>query len=397
MKKILFGITGLTIGGAERVLVDLVNKLYNDYDITIFTIYSKGELEKELNPNIKLKSLYNKSYKELSKIGQKIFAPLKVLIFKNMIYKKYIKENYDVEIAFLEGPITRLFSVKNENVKKIVWIHNDISKVFGNGFKSKLKKNLDKKIYSKYDELVFVSKDNLDKFDKVYSNSKEVNKVENENEKNKNININKRVIYNYIDKERILEKSCDEIDFSFKKDFVNFLSVARLVEQKGIDRLIKIHKKLIERGYIHNFYIIGDGPEKEKLEKLIKENKVEKTFYLLGQKENPYPYIKNADYFCLLSRFEGYGMVLEEPKILNKPIIITNTAAREAVENYDNKFILENAEDGIYNGLKDIIEKETESREKENIDEENKKSRKIEKNNYDNSDIIIKVKELIGE
>lgn len=397
MKKIIFGITGLTIGGAERVLVDLVNKLYNDYDITIFTIYSKGELEKELNPNIKLKSLYNKSYKELSKIGQKIFAPLKVLIFKNMIYKKYIKENYDVEIAFLEGPITRLFSVKNKSVKKIVWIHNDISKVFGNGFKSKLKKNLDKKIYSKYDELVFVSKDNLDKFDKVYSNSKEVNKAENENEKNKNININKRVIYNYIDKERILEKSCDEIDFSFKKDFVNFLTVARLVEQKGIDRLIKVHKKLIERGYIHNFYIIGDGPEKEKLEKLIKENKVEKTFYLLGQKENPYPYIKNADYFCLLSRFEGYGMVLEEAKILNKPIIITNTAAREAVENYDNKFILENTEDGIYNGLKDIIEKETESREKENIDEENKNSRKIEKNNYDNSDIIIKVKELIGE
>ena len=67
MKKILFGITGLTIGGAERVLVDLVNKLSCDYDITIFTIYSKGELEKELNKNIKLKSLYNKSYKELSK------------------------------------------------------------------------------------------------------------------------------------------------------------------------------------------------------------------------------------------------------------------------------------------------------------------------------------------
>ena len=390
MKKILFGITGLTIGGAERVLVDLVNKLYNDYDITIFTIYSKGELEKELNPNIKLKSLYNKSYKELSKIGQKIFAPLKVLIFKNMIYKKYIKENYDVEIAFLEGPITRLFSVKNENAKKIVWIHNDISKVFGNGFKSKLKKNLDKKIYGKYDELVFVSKDNLDKFDKAYSNLKEVNKAENENIENKK----KRVIYNYIDKERILEKSCDEIDFSFKKDFVNFLTVARLVEQKGIDRLIKVHKKLIERGYIHNFYIIGDGPEKEKLEKLIKENKVEKTFYLLGQKENPYLYIKNADYFCLLSRFEGYGMVLEEAKILDKSIIITNTAAREAVENYSNKYILENTEDGIYNGLKDIIEKETESKKEEN---RNKESKKIKENNYDNSDIIMKVKELIGE
>ena len=89
MKKILFGITGLTIGGAERVLVDLVNKLNSYYDITIFTIYPKGELEKELSSNVKLESLYNKQYKELSKIGQKILAPLKVLLFRNRIYKKF--------------------------------------------------------------------------------------------------------------------------------------------------------------------------------------------------------------------------------------------------------------------------------------------------------------------
>ena len=51
--------------------------------------------------------------------------------------KKFIKEDYDVEIAFLEGPITRLFSVKNKKTRKIAWIHNDISKVYGNGIKYK--------------------------------------------------------------------------------------------------------------------------------------------------------------------------------------------------------------------------------------------------------------------
>ena len=55
MKKILFGITSLTLGGAERVLVDLANKLCEKYDITIFTIYANGELEKELNSKVKLK------------------------------------------------------------------------------------------------------------------------------------------------------------------------------------------------------------------------------------------------------------------------------------------------------------------------------------------------------
>ena len=376
MKKILFGITGLTIGGAERVLVDLVNKLSCDYDITIFTIYSKGELEKELNKNIKLKSLYNKSYKELSKLGQKVLAPLKVLMFKNSIIKKNIKGDYDVQIAFLEGPITRLFSVNNGKVRKIAWIHNDMSEVFGQGIKSKIKKRLDEKVYDKYNDLVFVSKDNLEKFNKTYTNLK----IGEEH---------KKVIYNYIDKERIIKKSNESIDILLDKESINFVSVARLVYQKGIDRLIKVHKRLIESGYKHNFYIIGDGPEKEKLEKLIKENNIEETFHLLGQKENPYPYIKQSDYFCLLSRFEGYGMVLEEAKILEKKIIITDTAAREAVEGYNNKFILENTEEGIYNGILKVLkdnEKDGKNRNNEEIKEQ-----------YDNSNIVKEIRELIGD
>ena len=167
MKKILFGITSLTLGGAERVLVDLANKLCEKYDITIFTIYANGELEKELNSKVKLKSLYNVSYKELSNIKKHFTIPLKVLLGKRKIYKKFIKEDYDVEIAFLEGPITRLFSVKNKKTRKIAWIHNDISKVYGNGIKSKLKRYIDKKIYCKYETLVFVSIDNMKKFREV--------------------------------------------------------------------------------------------------------------------------------------------------------------------------------------------------------------------------------------
>ena len=68
MKKLLFGITSLTLGGAERVLVDIANKLCNKYDITIFTIYSGGELEKQLSKKVKLKSLYNMQYNDLRKL-----------------------------------------------------------------------------------------------------------------------------------------------------------------------------------------------------------------------------------------------------------------------------------------------------------------------------------------
>lgn len=367
MKKLLFGITSLTIGGAERVLVDLANELCEKYDITIFTIYTNGEFEKNLSPKIHLQSLYNKQYKELNKI-QKVLIPLQIWLQQKHIYKKYIRNNYDIEIAFLEGAITRLFSTKNSNTTKIAWIHNDISKVFGNSLKAKIKRMVDKKIYNKYDKLVFVSNDNVKKFEETYNNK-----------------IPKKVIYNYINSDNVISKAKENIEIEFDDTIINFVTVARLVEQKALDRLINIHTKLIKEGYKHNFYIIGEGPEKEKLEKMIDENDTKETFKLLGKKENPYPYIKNADYFCLLSYFEGYPMVVEEAKILNKQILITNTASREVVRDYYNSKIFDNTEEKIYEGLKDVI--------KNHKKENNSNS----ENNYNNKNIIKKIIELVGE
>ena len=165
-----------------------------------------------------------------------------------------------------------------------------------------------------------------------------------------------------------------------------FVTVCRLVKQKALDRLIKIHSKLIKNGYMHKFYIIGDGPEKEKLKKLIEQENVKETFILLGKKENPYPYIKQADYFCLLSYYEGYGMVLEEAKILNKKIIITNTAARECLEGYKKSIILDNTDEGIYNGLLKIIKHDEPKNEDRDDDYK-----------YNNYDKIQKIIDLVGE
>lgn len=363
MRKVLFGITSLGLGGAERVLVDIVNKLGNKYDITIFTIYSNGEMEKQLSSNIKLKSLINKKYEDLSKI-EKVLVPIKIMLNRKNIYNKKIKQDYDVEIAFLEGPVTRILACENKNTKKIAWVHNDITKVFGSGIKARIKKKTDKKIYGSYDKLVFVSNDNKEKFEEVY-------KLDN----------SKDVIYNYIDIDAVIEKSNQDLDIQFEKDILNIVTVARLVNQKAIDRLIKVHSQLIENGMNHKIYVIGDGPEKANLEKLIQEKKVENSFVLLGKKENPYPYIKNADCFALLSNFEGYPMVLLEAQILEKFIIITDTAARETLQNYDNCAIVGNNEQDIYNGLSNVIA--------------NKNSDETNANKYSNADIIENIEKII--
>ena len=367
MKKIVFGITSLTLGGAERVLVDLANELSKseEYQITIFTIYGQGELEKQLSEKVILKSIYSESYNKLSTINRKLLVPISILIGKNKIYKKYIKNKYDKEIAFLEGPITRIFACGKEKNKKIAWVHNDIAQVFGTGIKAKLKRKIDEKLYERFNSLIFVSKNNLESFKKTYPENKAI----------------QQVIYNYIDSKKVLEKTDIKTEIEFDEKKTNLLTVARLVPQKALDRLIKVHEKLIMDGLNHNIYIIGDGPEKDKLQELIKTTNCQNTIKLLGKKENPYPYMKKADYLCLFSKFEGYGMVLEEAKILNKYILITDTAAKEAVENYKKSIVFENSEEGIYEGLKQILTKIENNEEKIEI--------------YSNTKIIEQIKQIL--
>ena len=188
-----------------------------------------------------------------------------------------------------------------------------------------------------------MSEDNKNEFNKLF--------------KIKDIEEKEEVIYNYLDKEKVLEKAKMQVGQEYISNFVpSIITIARLVPQKAIDRLINVHKRLIDENINHNIYVIGDGPEKENLIKQIKELNVEDTFKLMGKRENPYPYLKKADYFVLLSKFEGYGMVIDEAKILNKNIIITKTAAIEAVKGYARKLILENTEDAIYEGLKQVLQ-----------------------------------------
>ena len=325
-----------------------------------------GEFKGLLNKNIKVKSLYPKAFDEYNTIQKKIIS-FKLLVLKKHIYRKYIENNYDVEVAFLEGPITNLLSVKNTKTSKIAWIHNDINLVFGKTLKSKIKKIYNKKIYSKYQKLVFVSKHNLQKFEECYK-----------------LNVPKEVVHNYLNKQNVIEKSKESVKDFQNEGIINFLTVARLVNQKAIGRLINVHEKLIKNGYNHKFYVVGDGPLRDELEQKIKDLNLGETFILLGQKENPYPYIKQTDYFCLLSYYEGLPMVLLEAKQLNKYIIITDTASREALEGYENKLIVENSENGIYEGLKNVIENQYKPIIKEENDDENKK-------------VIEKISNILGE
>ena len=194
------------------------------------------------------------------------------------------------------------------------------------------------KIYKKYDKLIFVSEENQKDFEQVYGKNKK-----------------SEVVRNYLDYNKVIAKSEQDEELPFEQNDINLVTVCRLVEQKAIDRFIKVHSKLENEGIHSKVYIVGDGQIRYNLQKQIDSLNETENFYLIGPRENPYPYIKYADYFCLLSYYEGYGMVLDEAKILQKPVIITDTAAKESIQNYDKAIVLDNTEKGIYEGLKKVL------------------------------------------
>jgi glycosyltransferase involved in cell wall biosynthesis len=146
-------------------------------------------------------------------------------------------------------------------------------------------------------------------------------------------------------------------DISTNKEKINIVSVGRLNYQKGFDIAIEACKQLKKDGYDFVWNILGEGEERGKLEKMIKEYHLEDMFILGGIKENPYPYIKQADIYVQPSRFEGKSIAIDEAKILNKPILVTNfSTAKDQINDQINGLIVDMNPECIYNGIKQLID-----------------------------------------
>lgn len=361
MKKIMFMIPNLKGGGAEKVLVDILNKIdVNKFDITLILLNNQCVHLEKLNKNIKVKILLPNN-KFLLKIQKLI-----VLLFPKLYYKANIKEEYDVEIAFLEGMATKLISKSPSNSKKIAWVHIDLLK------KHWTKKfflfNEEAKCYDKFNKIIFVSQDALNSFNKVFEN---------------NI-VDKKVILNPVIEEDITLMAQEKIE-EFK-DFT-VVSVGRLNNQKGFDLLIKAHAKLVNK-YKHKLVILGEGEERKNLEMQIKELGVENTVELKGFIRNPYPYIKAADIFVSSSRTEGYPLVLLEAVVLNKAIVATDVTGNREILNYGECGLMcECSSDDIANKLELFLKNEHLIKEYEKRSEKRKKE-------FDYKKVIREIEEL---
>ena len=355
-KKILFMVSSMNIGGVEKSLLSLLSVIPKDkYDITVLTLEKKGgfldyipsyiKVEeaawfKEIKPIImeSPQRTIKKYLKEnkVFKIPTFIYSYYKskntdnrYIYYKNIL--KSIPENegeYDVAIAYA-GPteiIDAYITHKVKAKKKIGWVHFDISK-------HKINEKLYENLYEKFDKIFTVSNEANKKLNEIIPST--VNKSE--------------VLLNIISKELINEMAKEDINFDNEFDGVKIVTVGRLSKEKGQDLAIKALANLKKDGYKVRWYCVGEGNSREEYESLIKDNKLEEDFILLGATPNPYPYIKNSDIYVQTSRHEGYCLTLAEAKCLCKPIVTTNfTGAYEQIEHGINGLIVPLNEDYIY-------------------------------------------------
>lgn len=334
MKKVLFLIPNLAHGGAEKVLVNLVNNLdKTKYEVFVQTLFDTGVNKQYLNKEVKYIPGYKKTVRGNSHI-MKLFSPKR-------LYSHFIKDDYDIIVSYLEGPTARIVSgCNNPKAKLVSWIHIEQhnQKLAAVSFRNY---NEALNCYSRFNRTICVSNTVKEDFRSIFNLKNPIEVLYNTNESDKII--------------RLAEEKVEDVVFD--KDTVNLISVAKIVPTKGYDRLMRIHKRLIEENIKNHIYILGIGEEKEKYEKYLKDNGLTASFTFLGFRDNPYKYVKNADLYVCSSRREGFSTAVTEALIVGTPVVSTNCSGACELLGQNNEYgiVTENDEASLYEGIKRMI------------------------------------------
>jgi len=345
MKKVLFVIESLHLGGAEKSLLTLLHNLdYNKLEVDLM-IFKDGGIFQKLVPkpiNLILKSYPNLTFKDrfLFKVSKLIYKSKyhAAQLFWKIINPKLESHTseYDIAIAYNQGFSTYYVENKIQAQKKYAWLNTDYQKA---GYAIKF----DFPIYQSFKKIVAVSEE------AKQSLKNELSSI------NKDLNI--EVIKDISDETIIKKQGKETLETELKKTAINIVTVARLVKYKGLHLAIESCKILIENGHKINWYVIGEGIERDKLKALIKEYQLENHFFLLGAKENPYPYIKACDIYVQTSLFEGLGLTVIEASILEKPIVCTNfSTAFSIIKQNETGLICEMDSDSISQNIEELIQ-----------------------------------------
>ncbi len=366
MKNVLIVIHDMRIGGAQKSLVSFLRCLAEKgeaYRVSLMVIDPTGPFLKEIPETVTLLSppkplrwlgsalskdlflkhfsigglwgeccwLANKKLKRFPKglnLQQKLWHS----------WKKHLpelKERFDVAISYMDGVPNYYVAEKVSAQKKVMWVHSEYQK---QGYAP----TFDRPFYDKAHKIITISPNCKDCIVREFPDMEE--KI--------------CVLENITSPTAVIEKS--QIGESPEFDGVDrlkLLTVARLNPQKGVDLAVEAGILLKKAEVPFLWLVVGDGPEREALQKQILQGDIADCFQLLGGRNNPYPYMKNCDILVQPSRVEGKSIVLDEVKVLCKPVVATNyVTVVDALEHGKTGWIVEMEPEALADGILKLYE-----------------------------------------
>lgn len=334
MTKVLFLIHDLGPGGAEKVLVNLVNNMdQRKFDITVLSLFDGGVNKQFLKPHIKQKAIFRRAWPGNSHL-MKLLNP-------KLLHYLFVKERYDIEVAFLEGPSARIVSgCKWPETKLVSWIHTEqkTTKKASASFRSVAEAIA---CYDRFDKIVGVSEQVCAAFRTSLGLEKKVT-----------------VLYNVNESDQIRRNSEENTPIVSGTGTIHWCGVGKLVANKGFDRMLHIQKQLLTDGYNVHLHILGVGPLEEELMTWCRDNGILDHVTFWGYQTNPYKYVKACDLFVCASHTEGFSTASTEALIVGTPVCTVDVSGMKEMLGMHNDYgvITENDERSLYLGMKKLLD-----------------------------------------
>lgn len=338
-KKVLFVIESLSGGGAEKVLTVLLKHIDKTrFDVTLCTVVETGVYMDEVKKYVSCTSILGNPNRKtfLGKIWYRVkYQCVYNWLSLKWVYRLFIPQRNDVEVAFVEGFATKLMAASsNKQAKKLAWVHTDL---INNHWIESIYQNITEEqlSYQKYDQIIGVSKQVTNSVQHLYHLKNVI------------------TCYNPIESDVILKWAGENLSLPLKKESLRLVSVGRFVPQKAFDRLLRVVNRLYKEGFSLELWLLGDGEQRPLLEQYIRDENLEAIVTLWGFQTNPYPYLQQSDLFVCSSVSEGYSTAVTEALIIGLPVVTTVCSGMdELLDNGTYGIITENDEGALYEGVK---------------------------------------------
>ncbi len=303
-KELLFSINDLRVGGIETAIINLLNNIdHKKYNVTLVMEEKTGVLIKNVNKNVKVQELKVSNNKNV--IIRKGINFIRKLNFSILNYHKF-----DFSCCYATYSLSANKIALTASKNNSIYVHSNYRYIYKD--KTEFKNFFNCRNISSFRRIIFVANEAEKDFIKIYPELK-----------NKCL-----VLNNFIDPDKILKLSTEKISETHPKNKKLFVFIGRLDDSsKKVSRAINLLKSLSDV----NLLIVGDGPDRKMYEDLVTKNDLSKRVTFVGQKTNPYPYIKLADYIILTSDYEGFPVTYLEAITLHKRILTTIDVSDESI------------------------------------------------------------------